>query len=588
MKLEEIGLIGNCQCSALIGADGAVQWCCLPRFDSPPLFGGLLDPEGGRFQVAPAEGGVGVQRYLENTNVLETTFTSRDGSFRVLDFAPRFVVHARSFRPTKLVRVVEPIEGTPRVRVVCDPILGWSKQRPSVEAGSNHLEFLGYPATVRLTTDIPLAYVGGPAFALSDRRHLVLAWGAPVEEPLQPLCDRFLQETVRYWIRWVKECDIPPLFQQEVIRSALVLKLHCFEDTGAIIASMTTSIPESPGSGRTWDYRYCWLRDAYYVLGAFEMLGHFEERERFLHYLLTVASSAPDLAMAPLYRVDATRDVPETYCEAWAGYEGHGPVRLGNAAVDQVQHDIYGELVLSLAPLFMDARFRADQTPTTLALMTRLARKAIAVAGLPDAGIWEYRAPTAGVQTFSALMSWAGADRMRAVAERHAPELAAEFREAAGRLRGELLARTWNPSLGALASAYDGADLDASVLQAITLRLLAPDDPRASATIDALRRSLEDGGWMYRYRRADDFGAPAIPFVICTFWLVEALARVGRLDEARALLSRVTDTLPPLGLMSEDFDPHEGRFWGNYPQAYSHVGMIRAAFAASPAWSDVI
>ena len=588
VNLEKIGLIGNCQFSALVGADGEVTWCCLPRFDSPPLFGSLLDPDAGSFLIAPADGSEGTQRYIENTNVLETRFSGPDGSFRVLDFAPRFTVHERGFRPTKLVRIVEPLEGTPRVRVVCNPIRGWEKTRPELEYGSNHINFLGYPTTVRLTTDIPISYIGGPAFALSQKRHLVLSWGAPVEEPLQPLCDRFLDSTVAYWVRWVKHCDIPTLFQKEVIRSALALKLHCFEDTGAIVASMTTSIPESLGSGRTWDYRYCWLRDAYYVLAAFELLGHFEEREQFLHFILTVASSAADLDLAPLYRVDATLDLGESELPHWAGYEGSGPVRKGNAAAEQVQHDIYGELVLSLAPLFMDERFRTDQTPATLSLLTRLARKAITVAELPDAGIWEYRAETSATQTFSVLMSWAAADRMRAVAERHAPELVAEFGEAADRLRDEILERAWNPERGSFTSSYDGADLDAAMLHVVTLRLLAPDDPRAASTVDTLRATLEDSGWMYRYRAEDDFGTPAIPFVICTFWLVEALARIGRVEESRDLLTRVQARLPALGLMSEDYDPAEGRFWGNFPQAYSHVGMIRAAFAASPAWHEVL
>jgi GH15 family glucan-1,4-alpha-glucosidase len=245
-------------------------------------------------------------------------------------------------------------------------------------------------------------------------------------------------------------------------------------------------------------------------------------------------------------------------------------------------------LVLSLAPLFMDERFRPDQTPATLSLMTRLARKAIAVAGLPDAGIWEYRASSTVTQTFSVLMSWAAADRMRAVALRHAPELVPEFEAAATRLRDEILQRAWNPTLGAFTSSYDGNDLDAALLHVVTLRLLSPDDPRAAATVDTLRGRLEDNGWMYRYRADDDFGTPAIPFVICTFWLVEALARIGRVQESRDLLSRVRAQLPPLGLMSEDFDPVDGRFWGNFPQAYSHVGMIRAAFAASPAWHEVV
>ena len=589
MRLEDLGLIGNCQYSALVGNDGAVAWCCLPRFDADPIFAKLLDErDGGHFTVAPAGGGTGVQRYLENTNVLETRFETSDGAFRVIDFAPRFTLHDRSFRPTKLVRIVEPLRGTPLVTVSCDPVLGWSKTRARVEAGSNHLDYLGYPVPLRLTTDIPLSYIGKAPFALSERRHLILAWGAPVEEPLRPLCSRFLDETIAYWTRWVKQCDIPPRFQREVIRSALALKLHCFEDTGAIVASLTTSIPESPGSGRTWDYRFCWLRDAYFVLGAFERLGQFDERDGFLHYLLTVAASADDLELAPLYRVDGSRDLAEEVLAQWPGYEGFGPVRTGNAAAGQVQNDIFGEVVLALLPIFLDERFRPEQTAATLDLLARLTRKAIAVAGRPEAGIWEYRHPVDGWHTFSVLMSWAAADRMCLVAERHAPHLLAEFRSGADRLRDEILRLGWNAELGSFVGMHGGAILDASVLHAVLLRLVAPDDPRAASTIDVHRAALEHDGWMYRYRMDDGFGQPAVSFVICTFWMVEALARIGRVKEARELLGTVTSQLPSLGLMSEDYEPRTKRFWGNFPQAYSHVGLIRAAFAASPPWHEIL
>jgi len=309
VRLEDLGLIGNCQFSALVSRRGDVVWCCLPRFDSEPVFASLLDADyGGRFTVAPAADANGTQRYVENTNVLETTFTTSDGSFRVLDFAPRYLLHDRSFRPTQIVRILEPVSGTPRVRIACEPCLGWSRRAPDRIQGSNHVQFEGYASPFRLTTDIPLSYLGGQPFALTERRHLVLAWGPPVEEPLPALCDRFLAETLRYWQRWTKHCNIPPLFQEEVVRSALVLKLHCFEDTGAIVAATTTSIPEAPGSGRTWDYRYCWLRDAAYVLGAFRLLGHFEEREQFVRYLLDIVARNPSLDLAPLYRVDGTSD----------------------------------------------------------------------------------------------------------------------------------------------------------------------------------------------------------------------------------------------------------------------------------------
>jgi GH15 family glucan-1,4-alpha-glucosidase len=256
MRLEDLGLIGNCQVAALVENDGSMVWCCLPRFDSEPVFSALLDHDaGGRFSVCPADGTRGTQRYVDNTNVLETTFTTADGAFRLIDFAPRFEQFGRNFRPTELYRIVEPISGTPRIRVKCEPRLGWSKREPARLTGSNHIRFEGYRGPLRLTTDIPLSYLEGLPFVLTERRHLAFTWGASTEEPLPSLCERFLLETVRYWQRWVKHCNIPPLFQQAVIRSALTLKLHCFEDTGAIVAALTTSIPESPDSGRNWDYR---------------------------------------------------------------------------------------------------------------------------------------------------------------------------------------------------------------------------------------------------------------------------------------------------------------------------------------------
>ncbi len=586
MKLSDLGLIGNCQLSALVHRDGSLVWACMPRFDSPPVFAALLDDkDGGRFTIRPATPQEGTQRYLPNTNVLETRFITPDGAFRVLDFAPRFVQYERSFRPTKLLRIVEPLSGTPRIRVLCDPILGWSRARPRREVGSHHLSFLGYDSEVRLTTDAPLSYLNDEPFALTERRHFVFSWGQPVEEPLDALCDRFLRETMKYWQTWVKNCEIPPAYQEEVIRSALALKLHCFEDTGAIVAALTTSIPEAPNSGRNWDYRYCWLRDAFYALGAFRLLGHFEEREQFIHYLLNVASSAPDLALAPLYRLDGKADLTEHILEHWPGFQGYGPVRVGNGAALHTQNDVFGEMVLALTPLFLDARFREQVTAPVLDLVTRLTRRAISVAGQPDAGIWEIRSEWRP-QTFSAMMCWAAADRMSRIASLHRPVDAGEFAAAATKIRDELLAKAVDPRRGNLVADYGGTEVDAALLQAVSLRLLTPDDPRMHATVAAVRADLDHHGWLLRYRTNDGLGVPQIAFSLCTFWLIEALARLGHDGEARALLDKVREVQSPLGLLAEDLEPRTGVMWGNFPQAYSHVGLIHAAFAASPRWSE--
>lgn len=588
MRLEDLGIIGNCQYSALISNRGSVVWCCLPRFDSDPIFASLLDEEnGGRFTICPAENTAGIQRYITNTNILETIFETPSGSFRVIDFAPRFFQHARSFRPTQLFRIVEPVSGSPMIRVQCDPRLGWSKEAPRSFAGSHHIEYEGFSNRLRFTSDIPLSYTDGRPFVLTERKHLVLTWGAPVEEPLGPLSHRFLEETTEYWERWVKHCDVPADYQEDVIRSALVLKLHCYEDTGAIVAALTTSLPEAPGSQRTWDYRYCWLRDAFYVLGAFRLLGHFEEREQFLEFLINVAAQAPDLNLQPLYRVDGGTQLEERILDHWPGYLNEKPVRVGNAAASQKQNDVFGEMVLALCPAFLDARFRGEQTSEVLDLLERLARKAEAVAGTEDAGIWEFRTKS-HAQTFSSLMSWAAADRMALVAGAHRPSLGAHFTDAAKRLHAEIVKRAWNTTKQSFVAYYDGSELDASLLQLVSLRFLPPDDPRLASTIDAVIRELTDEGWLLRYRAADDFGVPEVAFTLCTFWLAESLARISRKSEARDIYERARKAMSPLGLLSEDYAVRTGRMWGNFPQAYSHVGLIHAAFACSPSWSEII
>jgi GH15 family glucan-1,4-alpha-glucosidase len=392
--------------------------------------------------------------------------------------------------------------------------------------------------------------------------------------------------------QWTRISGVPAMgstmrmsFVGRKLRSALALKLHCFEDTGAIVAALTTSIPESPGSGRTWDYRYCWLRDAYYALGAFRLLGHFEEREQFLDFLLNIAASAPDLDPAPLYRIDGRTDLEERVLPDWPGFMAEGPVRVGNAAARHKQHDVFGEMVLALTPLFLDARFRDHVTTPVLDLVAKLARRAIVVAGQPDAGIWEYREAWRP-QTFSSLMCWAAADRMSLIAKHHRPSAAQEFAAAAERLRDEILSNAVDPLRGCLVADYGGTEVDAALLQAVTLSLLPSHDPRLLRTVEVIRSDLDHLGWLKRYRTDDGFGVPVVAFALCTFWLVEALARLGQADAARALLLKLNAVRAPLGLIAEDVDPQTGAMWGNYPQAYSHVGLIHAAFAAAPRWLD--
>ncbi|MBI4244053.1 MAG: glycoside hydrolase family 15 protein [Planctomycetes bacterium] len=588
MRLENLGVIGNCQFAALVENTGSVVWCCLPRFDSEPVFGKLLDSKnGGQFLIGPADGGAGEQRYIDNTNILETTFNQGSSLFKVIDFAPRFVQYGRFFRPTMLVRIIEPIKGMSNIRVKCDPRIGWSNDVPVLINGSNHISFKGFTSHLRLTTDIPLSYLTGKPFKLTGRRHIVFTWGEPVEEPLQSLCERFLNDTSRYWQHWVKHCNIPPFYQTEVIRSALALKLHCYEDTGAIVASLTTSVPESPNSQRTWDYRYCWLRDAYYVLNAFRLLGHFEEREAFTSYLLNVAGSARDLKLSPLYRVDGEIDLDEAVLSQWPGFNGNGPVRIGNKAAYQNQNDIFGEMVLALFPIFIDERFSAERSRLTFELLVNLTKKAVSVAGIPDSGIWEYR-DSLRPRTFSSLMSWAAADRMSRISIYSAPNLRRGFITAANKIKKEILKSSWNKVLGSFTGTYSCNDLDASILQMASLRFLPNNDNKLISSVNVINKSLLHNGWLYRYKFNDGFGKPTAAFVVCSFWLIEALVFIGKTEEAKLVLNHVLSTFPPLKILSEDFDPMHKQMCGNFPQAYSHVGLIHAAFSASPKWSELL
>lgn len=586
------GLVGNCNISALISKNGSLDWLCLPRPDSEPIFGRLLDPEGGHFSIESVDSAEPEvrQRYLENTNVLSTEITTPQGKYRIIDFCPRFEQHGRMFRPLSIVRIVEPLSGTPTIQVKCKPIEGWNKKELHLNSGSNHLRYDIGGDSLRFTTNMPLTYLReGTSFRLSEKIYFHLTWNSTIDEDLAQLSQNFLMQTINYWKLWVKHCSIPSLFQRETIRSALTLKLHCYEDTGAILAALTTSLPEEPGSTRNWDYRYCWLRDAYFVLSAFHNLGHFEEMEGFVKFLLNIAHhhEASHERLAPVYTLNRELPLPEIIFGNWEGYRKSQPVRMHNQAAEHVQNDVYGEMILTLSPIFFDERFfhlRTQEHEDLLAHLAKLTSKSI---GESDAGLWEIRG---GWQehTFTNLMSWAGLERLERIqkmgylkglaldlgAERYRAEAAIEQALQEGSLRN-----------GPKDNSYDSALSLMAVLR-------YPKMETSAATVDAIRKSLVvnggDGGFYYRYLRKDDFGTPTSAFVVCSFWIAQALARLGRQEEALSILNKAVKSSNELGLYAEHYLPqvHEQR--GNFPQAYSHVGLINAAFAISPPWSEVL
>jgi len=580
------GIIGNCTYSALVN-EGSVEWLCWPRMDSSFVFGSLLDEErGGTFSIEVVDQVRTYQEYVQNTNVLRTVFESKSGSFELFDFAPRFLQYERSFKPTLFVRILRPIAGEPIVRIKCRPVYDYGQFEPSEWFGSNHIEFTGLPAPLRLTTNVPLTYVHeSRPFVLSRDKHLALSWGRPLESPLEEAVERFLARTIDYWRRWVKHCRIPRDYQEEVIRSALVLKLHQFEDTGAIIASATTSLPEYPGSGRNWDYRYCWLRDTYFSLHAFERLGHFDEMEVFLEYLRNVCVTRGG-ALQPLYGVNGETDLVEQELPHLAGFKGDGPVRVGNQAYEHVQNDVYGEMILAISRLLIDTRFAgADGVNGAASLVHGLLDQIEERLEQIDAGPWELRS-NQRLHSFSLLMHWAGARRAieigQALGDQGISLRASRIME---KSREILTTRCWSKRKRALTQAVDVEDLDASMLLAVRFGFWAPGDPSALAHVQAIQRELSLGTLLRRYAVPDDIGEPQAAFAVCSFWLVEALAIVGQQAEARALFDDLIQLHNGLRLFSEDIIPETGEQTGNFPQTYSHVGLIHAAFRLSRPWN---
>jgi GH15 family glucan-1,4-alpha-glucosidase len=586
----ELGLIGNCQVSALVDAQARIVWCCLPRPDGDPIFSALLDPKAaaGVFAIDLCDLAEASHEYVRNTAVLVTTLRDRHGNgLRVTDFCPRFRSRGRMFRPMTLVRLLEPIEGRPVARIRIEPTADYGATRPQRRNGSHHLSFASDDLTWRITTETSLSSIleGRPEVISRPQAFLLGPDESVAEAPLS-LARQWLEETSEYWRDWVRALAIPFEWQDAVIRAAISLKLCTYEDTGAVLAALTTSLPEARGSGRNWDYRYCWLRDAYFVVQALNRLGTTRTMEHLLHFLDHTVARSDEVALQPLYGIGGGAEVPERIVDSLAGYRAMGPVRIGNAAYAQVQHDVYGAVILASTQMFFDRRLTSPGDAAAFARLEKIGERAIAVFAQPDAGPWEFRG-ISQVHTFSSLMCWAGCDRLARIAEHLGlHERAAWWRERATPMREELLRRAWNEALGRFSSVLDGAELDATLLLLPEYGLVEGTDPRFLATLDAVQEKLGRGRWLMRYTHPDDFGHPETAFTICGFWLVLALHSAGRLDEAHELFEHMLASRTRLGLLSEDIDPVTGELWGNFPQTYSLVGIIQCAARLSRPWED--
>ena len=587
----DLGLVGNCSIGALIDARARLVWACLPALDGDPAFCALLSPNahpGGDFAVELEDLADSCQAYLPNTAILRTVLRDRHGGeVEVIDFAPRYRNHGRFYRPASLIRRIRPLSGTPRITLRVRPLADWGARQPEHTWGSNHIRWHLPEMTLRLTTDVPVRFLRQElSFVLQHPVDLVLGVDETLDQPLTRYAQQAQDSTEEHWREWVRYLSVPLEWQDAVIRSAITLKLCQYEDSGAIIAAMTTSIPEAPHSRRNWDYRYCWLRDAAFVVRALNRLGATRTMEHFIAYIFNLATS--DGSLQPLYGIDFTAELHEADMPALDGYRGQGPVRCGNLAWVQRQHDVYGSVILAATQLFFDQRLKDQGDAATFARLEPLGEQAYALHDVPDAGPWEFRGRTA-VHTYTSAMCWAGCDRLAKIA-RHLGLAEREhyWQTRADTVHAAVSARGFSASAGHFVATFDGDHLDASLLLLAPIGFVHPADPRYVATVEAIGRDLRHGDGVFRYITPDDFGTPETSFTICTFWYIEALVMIGRKDEARTLFESVLARRNPVGLLSEDIKLDDGTAWGNFPQTYSHVGLIAAAMRLSRRWEAVL
>jgi len=585
----DLAPIGNGRVAALVDTQGRIVWWCFPRLDSDPVFSRLLagDEEKGFCDVLLHGQVSATAKYVRNTAIVETILEDANGNaVRITDFAPRFLRYERAFHPAQIVRRIEPLRGLPRITIRLRPTFNYGQQAECIAIGSNHMRYGGGSNVLRLTTDAPLSYIAHETpFALTHATTLILGPDEPLEASVDSTGREFLERTRSYWLAWVRGLGIALDWQDAIIRAAITLKLCNFEETGAIIAAHTTSIPEAPGTERTWDYRFCWLRDAYFVISALNRLGATQTMEGYLNYITTIAmQSEPPLA--PVYSIIHNQPLTERVAADLAGFRGMGPVRVGNQASEQTQHDAYGSVILGASHMFIDERLPGMGDAALFRRLEPLGHQARRVYVEPDAGPWEYRG-RARIHTHSATMCWVACDRLARLAGLLSlNERAGYWREQADKIHREILERAWSSKWNALAGAFDHDDLDASVLLAADFGLLSAGDERYRRTVEVLGRELNRNGFMMRYVAEDDFGAPETAFLVCQFWYADALASIGEKQKARDIFTDVLSRANSFGILSEDIHPSSGELWGNIPQTYCMAGIINTGMKLSRSWED--
>ena len=572
----QYGIIGNSSTAALVHKNGSIDWCCLPRFDSPSAFAALLDPDGGCFGVTSVGAAVTRQSYVAKTAILRTEFEHGEESFAVIDFMPRYRDGQTCRRPLEIHRILKPLRGRPAVRVRFEPRLNYSRGETRVTRTADTIIAVNGLEDLFLYSSLPLdKIVAGEPVALEEDHYLLLTYHEKLDPPNLAYVNEMFEKTREHWEAWSGETRLPSLWNDHVIRSAITLKLLTYESTGAMVAAVTTSIPEIIGEGRNWDYRYCWLRDASLVLESLKSVGHFDEARGFIGFLLNILESKQSKVQI-VYRVDGSTDLDEKTMPSLRGYRGSKPVRIGNNACRTRQNDIFGEILNSVHLYYH--HYELEHMPREVwSLVKFLVSTVVRDWANPDAGIWEFRHRPRHF-THSKMLSWVALDRGVQIAKRIGRDaVASEWAPLADTIRADIFRRGWKDRVGSFTQTYGSSALDISLLQATRYGFLDPADPRWIGTVRSCEQSLCRDGVVLRYTNPDDFGTPKNGFVLASFWMANALHTIGERQKAIDLAETTLARANHLGLLSEDIDAQTGELLGNFPQAYSHLAVVNTA-----------
>ncbi|WP_167618933.1 glycoside hydrolase family 15 protein [Maribellus sediminis] len=582
MENLNYAIIGNCKSAALISDKGSIDWCCLPDFNSSSVFAKILDENrGGSFEVLVDDSYTIEQSYLRTTNIVVTRFTSGKDCFEVVDFMPRYLNNGDGYyNPAEIIRYFKHKSGRPEFSLKYDPQVEYARFNVELVAEEEYIKCFtteGDYDSLYLYTDFDHQKIlKQEMIVLKEDAFVLLSYDQKLLE--QTLNKQYLklQKTKVYWLDWTNKLTSYQKYNNEIVRSALVLKLLSYDKTGAVLAAATTSLPETIGEERNWDYRFCWIRDASMVIKVMSSLGHLNTVKRFMRFIIDIIPDK-DEKIQIMYGINREKRLKEETLDHLSGYKNSSPVRIGNAAYLQKQNDIYGILVDVIYQQLTEFKISLEESEALWTIVRSIVRIVKNTWHLPDKGIWEIRTDEKHF-TFSKVLCWVAIDRAIKIARFiHKNKYVEEWQELADTIKNEILDKAWNPEIGAFTQAYGSVDMDAATLLMEPYGFISAKDPRYVQTVKITEKELCVDGLMYRYKNQDDFGLPSSSFTICTFWLINALDSIGERKHAKQIFEQLLSYSNHVGLFSEDIDFKTKRLLGNFPQAYSHLALIETA-----------